>query len=63
MKEKIYEEFNRPDYIQVEEEYLQRLKDDNEILKDALEDIKIALEIDDIEEVKEIVRGVDERLN
>lgn len=63
MKEKIYEEFNRPDYIQVEEEYLQRLKDDNEILKDALEDIKIALEINDIEEVKEIVRGVYERLN
>ena len=63
MKEKIYEEFNRPDYIKVEEEYLQKLKDDNELLKDALEDIKIALEINDIEEVKEIVRGVDERLN
>lgn len=51
MKEKIYDEFSKPEWIKVDGEYYQRLKDNIEKYEIAIHEISIAGDLDEVEDI------------
>lgn len=60
MQEKIYNEWNKPEWVQVEEREYIKLQEENEYMKQALEEIETS---ESVEEIKEIVRELNEQIN
>lgn len=60
MQEKIYNEWNKPEWVQVEEREYIKLQEENEYMKKALEEIETS---ESVEEIKEIVRELNEQIN
>ena len=70
MQEKIYDEWNKPDYTTIDNEELQKMEDTIEIYYRAIEDIKdvlygIALDNEEInieKEIKDIIESLEKEI-
>lgn len=55
MQEKIYDEWNKPDWVQVASDYFQKIKDQVEIYKNTIHAINAVLESDETNDDKVLI--------